>query len=238
VHPLGVIQDQQHAQLMLKPPTHGAPGLASQPHRVINSKQASIPYGFCTPTLLRVRANIPSMSDHCIQLTTLIVQTLGVVGLAIYCFETYQIRKASQNQVSASQKLIKAALDQVEGTLKPCITLAARLREAEDVILEMHEAVGNLVAQADAGSYILHNIGSGAALNIRYSFTRPNVANPGWRYLPAVLASSRAALVETLGLFDDEHVATFEYESIGGRRYRSTVNLNHHVITAFRFEEI
>ena len=45
----------------------------------------------------------------------LIVQTLGAIGLFVYCIETYRIRKASQDQVRASQELIKAAMDQVEG---------------------------------------------------------------------------------------------------------------------------
>jgi len=178
------------------------------------------------------------MSDHCIQLTMLIVQMLAVIGLAIYCVETYRIRKASQDQVTASQKLIQAAMDQVEGSLKPCIAFVARLRDAADAILEMHGAVGNLIVDPDQGSYVIHNIGNGAALNLRYFFTRPNVAEPDWRYLQAVLVAQRATLVETLGGYNAEHVATFEYESIGGRKYRSTISLNHHVITAFNFEEV
>jgi hypothetical protein len=178
------------------------------------------------------------MSDHRIQFMMLVVQTLGVIGLAIYCIETYKIRKASQDQVAASQELIQAAMDQVEGSLKPCIAFAARLREGADAILEMHGAVGNLIVQPDQGSYVIHNIGNGAALNLRYFITRPNVAEPDWRYLPAVLATGRVTLVETLGGYNAEHEATFEYESIGGRKYRSTISLNHHVITAFNFHEV
>jgi hypothetical protein len=178
------------------------------------------------------------MSDHHIQLMVLVVQSLGVIGLVIYCIETYKIRKASQAQVSTSQKLIKASLDQVEGSLKPCIAFAARLRDGADVILDMHGAVGNLIVDPDEGSYVIRNIGNGAALNLKYCFTRADEREPGWRYLPAVLAAQRAALVESLALYNVAHVATFEYESIGGRKYRSTIGLNHHVITAFGFEEI
>jgi hypothetical protein len=183
------------------------------------------------------RANIRAMSDHHIQLMMLIVQTAGVIGLAIYCFETYRIRKTSQDQVTASQRVVQAAMDQVEGSLKPCIAFAARRRQGEEAILEMDGAVGNQIAQPDEGKYVIDNIGNGAALNLRYFFTRPNVAQP-WRYLPVVLAAGHATLVETLNLYNAEHVATFEYESIGGRKYRSTISLNHHVITAFNFEEI
>lgn len=185
------------------------------------------------------------MSDHHIQLTMLIVQTLGVIGLVVYCVETYKIRKASQDQVRTSQKLIKASLDQVEGSLKPCIAFDAQLRDGADAILRMHGAVGNLIVEADGGNYVIRNIGNGPALNLKYFFTRPNAAQPDgpvaerdWRYLPAVLATQRATLVESLGYFNAVHVATFEYKSIGGRRYRSTISLDHHVITAFSFEEI
>lgn len=167
----------------------------------------------------------------------LIVQTLGVIGLAIYCCETYRIRKASQDQVTASQRLIQAAMDQVEGLSKPCIAFSAQLRDGADAILEMHGAVGNLIVLPDGGSYVIHNIGNGPALNLRYFFTRDN-AERDWRYLPAVLTSQRATLVETLGGYSAEHVATFEYESIGGRKHRSAIILNHQVITAFNFEEI
>lgn len=178
------------------------------------------------------------MSDHSIQLTMLAVQVAGVIGLAYYCVQTYKIRKASQDQVGASQKLIRAAMDQVEGSLKPCITFAAQLREHGDAVLSVHGAVGNLTVLPDQGSYVIHNIGSGAALNIRYSFTRPNGADPHWRYVPTTLATGRTTLVESVRLLDNEHIATFEYESIGGRKYRSTIGLNRLVIIAFRFEEI
>jgi len=184
------------------------------------------------------RANIRPMSDHCIQFLMLIVQTLGVIGLAIYCFETYRIRKTSQDQLTASQAVMQAAMDQVEGLSKPCIAFSARLRDAVEAVMERHGAVGNIIVNPDGGSYVIQNIGNGPALNLRYFFTRPDVPNPDWRYVPAVLATQRASLIETLGLYNAEHVATFEYESIGGRKYRSTIGLNHHVITVFNFEEV
>jgi hypothetical protein len=56
--------------------------------------------------------------------------------------------------------------------------------------------------------------------------------------MPAIPATARVTLVETIGSYNAEHDATFEYESIGKRKYRSSMKLNHHVITAFNFEEI
>jgi hypothetical protein len=179
--------------------------------------------------------NIPGMSDHHIQLATLVVQALALVGLFLYCAETYKMRKGSQ-------KLLQTSMDQVEGFSKPCITFWAELRNGEDAILNMHGATGNLVARPDAGSYVIHNLGNGLALNLRYYITRndPQLdapANRSWRYIPTVPATAHVALVETVGAYGAEHEATFEYQSIGGRKYRSTITLNHRVITSFKFEE-
>ena len=105
------------------------------------------------------------MSDHHIQLAMLMVQALALVGLFLYCAETYKMRKASQ-------ELLQASMDQVEGLSKPCITFRAELREGADAILEIHGAKGNLVARPDGGSYVIHNLGNGMALNLPYYFTR------------------------------------------------------------------
>jgi len=183
------------------------------------------------------------MSDHSIQLLTLVVQTLALIGLSAYCIETYKIRVASQKQIDVSQNLLKISMDQVEGFSKPCITFWSELRNGQDVILEMHGATGNLVARPDGGSYVIHNLGNGVALNLNYYITRnnPEFDAPQMRthkYIPTVPATARVTLTETLGGYSTNHEASFEYESTGGRKYRSTITLNHHVITSYRFEEI
>ena len=159
----------------------------------------------------------------------LVVQFLALIGLVVYAIETYKMRKASQ--------------DTMEGLSKPCITFWAELRDGQDAILNMHGATGNLVARPDSGSFVINNLGNGLALNLRYYITRndPQLdapANRRWRYIPTVPASARVGLVETIAGYGGEHEATFEYESIGGRKYRSTIRLNHRVITSFKFEEI
>jgi hypothetical protein len=197
---------------------------------------------FNGPTRL-LHATMPRVSDHHIQILMLIVQAAALIGLLIYCVETHKIRKASQTQVELSQRLFKTSMDQVEALSRPCITFLAELRDGADAILEMHGAAGSLVARPDQGSYVIHNIGNGVALNLKYyitrgilEFDRPNIRT--MRYMPAIPATARVALVETVANYNAEHDATFEYESIGRRKYRSTMKLNHRVITAFSFEEI
>jgi|SRR5579859_327336 len=170
----------------------------------------------------------------------LCVQSLAFIGLIWYAIETMKIRLAAQRQVEASLDLVKAATAQVEGMSKPCLTLWGDLRDGNDVILEMHRAAGNIVARADQGSYVVQNIGNGVALNVRYRFTRPNTPDRprDMRYVPNIFPTMKVTLVETLGGYNTEHAVAFDYESIGGRRYRTTIQLNHHVITAFVFEEV
>jgi hypothetical protein len=175
------------------------------------------------------------MGDHSVQLLMLVIQTLALIGLTIYCIETYRMRTAAQKQ-------LRNSMDQLESYSKPCVTFWSELRRGEDVILQMHGASGNLVARPDGGSYVIHNLGNGLELNLRYYITGNNPRldqDPNrWRYIPTVPATARVTLIETLGYFNQQHEATFEYSSIGGRRYRSTITLDHHVITSYRFEEI
>jgi len=171
----------------------------------------------------------------------LIVQGLAFIGLIFYCIETLRLRKTSENQVKISQDLIDAAMDQVEGLSKPCLTFAGILRDGADAILEMHGATGNITAAQDQGSYMVQNIGNGVALNIRYVFPRQNQNGTLYRhirYIPNLMPTGRTTLLETLGLYSQDHEVVFEYQSIGGRHYRSTVLLIRNVITSLKFEEV
>ncbi len=178
--------------------------------------------------------------NNWIQDATLAVQALALLGLTWYAIETMKIRQAAQRQVETSLDLIRAATDQVEGMSKPCLTFWGDLRDGADAILGMHGAAGSIVARADQGGYVALNIGNGVALNIQYRFTRAtdDPARPrDMRYVPNIMPTQRVTLVETLGGYNGEHEVTFYYESIGGRRYRTTIRLNHHVITRFAFGE-
>jgi hypothetical protein len=179
--------------------------------------------------------------SECIQASMLCVQILALIGLFLYVKETAYIRKAAQRQIETSLDLIKAANAQVEGMSKPCLTFRGALRDGADIITEMHGTASNIVAGADQGSYVVKNIGNGLALNVRYHFTRPtdnpeHIPDP--RYVPYILPTTSVTLVETLVGYNVEHQVTFDYESIGGRKYRTTIQLNNHIIASFDFEEV
>jgi len=73
---------------------------------------------------------------------------------------------------------------------------------------------------------------------VQYSFTRLANDPNRPRYVPNIMPTAKVTLVETLGGYNAEHEVTFDYESIGGRKYRTTIHLNQHVITAFVFKEL
>jgi hypothetical protein len=188
------------------------------------------------------------MSDHHIQLGLFIAAVIGcgtgLITLAVlvwYAIETYKLRKAAEEQVKISQDVINAAMDQVEGLSKPCLAFSGVLRDGADAILDMHGARGNITAASDQGSYVIQNIGNGVALNVRYLFPRPSddPSRPrDFRYIPNLMATAKATLIETLNLYSQVHEVIFDYESIGGRHYCSTIVVNHNVITSFVFEEV
>src|ERR1700722_6823493 len=98
------------------------------------------------------------MTDHHIQLWMLIVQLFAFIGLGLYVLETRRLRKASQDQIRISQDLIKAAMDQVEGLSKPCLTLWSELRDQKDAILELSGARSSVRARDDQGDLVTLNI--------------------------------------------------------------------------------
>jgi len=170
----------------------------------------------------------------------LIVQSVALLGLFWYCLETRKLRHTSQEQVEVSQKLIDASMEQVEGLSKPCLTFASELRNLQDVVLKTKRAVGTTQAAFNAGNFMVHNIGNGIALNISYYFVKDEAqAKPKpVRYIQHLLASQKVTIAEFKTLFEGSWIVVLEYESIGGRNYRTTLHMNDHVLTAIRFESV
>ena len=180
------------------------------------------------------------MSDHHIQLWTLIVQSAAFAGLIWYCVETFRLRKASQQQIEISDKVMTSATDQVESLSKPCLTFASQQRDPTEAVLG---PLGNTIAISDAGNFVLENIGNGPALNVNYEFratgeTARLFTPRGVRYVQNVLSAHRLRMVEPQTAYNGLFEVIFHYESIGGRRYESRVSMESYVLTSFRFSEI
>ena len=181
------------------------------------------------------------MSDHHVQLGMLIVQIVGFIALACYVWETRRIRQAARDQVDVSHRLLKVAGDQTEGLAKPYLILLGKSRNIRDTIMESHGAKGSTVADTIDAHFVLKNIGSGVALNVTYAFRRLNSdvsTCEATTYVHNVEAGRTLQLAELVTLFSEECQATFCFESIAGRRYRTTTLLNNLVLTGFTLEEL
>jgi hypothetical protein len=177
-----------------------------------------------------------------VQIWMLVIQSLALGGLIWYTWVTRGIRKSSQDQVRVSQDLIKVAMDQVEGLSKPCLTLYSGLRDRMDAIGDMRGAVGNTVARGDQGSFVLQNIGNGIALNVCYQFLRvpreEAARQHHRRYVQHILATQKVTMPEPMTAYGGDWKLHLEYQSIGGRKYKSIVTINDRVLTAFVFNPI
>jgi len=170
----------------------------------------------------------PAIMCDWIPLVNLVVQCLLLLALVWYAWETWKIRKASQEQVEALQK--------------PCLTLVTAPRDYDDAVLDMDDAVGGMIVAASQGSVSLQNMGSGPAVNVEYRFNPvdppagANVAR-AHGYLQNIPAAGDFVIAlarEVLRNLEYECVIT--YDSLSGRRYRSSITIKNLVLTAFHFE--
>jgi hypothetical protein len=166
----------------------------------------------------------------------LCVQLLLLAGLVWYTVETRRIRRTSQRQIALSQ-------DQVEATLRPCVSLSKTSRSFEDVVLALNDTDSAVVVLCPEGVVQIENIGVGPAINIRYDF-RPadhhesTHANPKG-YVAGISQDGNFRIPVARGLLQGHlYECVFDYESVSHRRYRTRVRLDNLVITEMRFDVI
>lgn len=167
--------------------------------------------------------------DHSIALANLLIQLLILAFLIWYACETYQLRKASQEQTEALQK--------------PCITVVTTARDYDDAILGVDDAIGGMVLAPFEGSVQLRNIGAGPAFNIRYTFSNLDqprqsgdvVVEPSG-YLPYIKAGDAFAMQVTRGILQlHEYELVALYDSLSGRRYETKIVIKRLVLTTVQF---
>lgn len=175
----------------------------------------------------------------------LIVSTLTLGFLIWYAIETFKLRKAAELQIATSKNLLHAAMEQAEGIARPCITLASKLRDREQTMNEEFGVKAISVVKDYKGFLAVRNVGNGLALNISYRFKRvddpnyPNHLKGNDSYLQRLHAEReiRLPLPVTLMKLGDWDVV-FEFESLGGRKYRKAVRVQANVLSGIRFEQI
>ncbi len=150
-----------------------------------------------------------------------IIQFLLLVGLVLYAYETWKIRKISQEQVETLQK--------------PCLTLSATTRPFEDAVLEMHGSNSAQVLHCPEGVLHLINVGLGPAFNVNYTLTPKNpkssIARPTG-YLIHILLRESAIVPVPRGLIQGaEWMFVVRYDSLTGRRYETAITIDDLILT-------
>jgi hypothetical protein len=163
----------------------------------------------------------------------LAVQCLLFVGLVWYTIETRKIRKTSQQQVKASQ-------DQIEATLRPCVTFSTATRDYNEAVFGMNGAVGAMTVLCPEGRAQIENVGFGPAVNVRYELTPTDLNSTRARpegYLVGIRVGQVFGPPIPRGILaNNEWRCIFTYESLSGRSHRTTVMLNNLVLTSFHVE--
>jgi hypothetical protein len=126
-----------------------------------------------------------------------------------------------------------------EALQKPCITVQSEPRVGEDMII--HAPYVTQVAQQE-GRVVIRNIGTGPALNVRFGFLHTD-AEPGGPvmnptgfvdYLQAGQQWRTQVARPTLATRNFAFDAT--YESLSGKKYQTTINIEKGVITSLSFK--
>lgn len=163
-----------------------------------------------------------------VPLASLVIQVLLFSCLVVYTIETFKIRLASQEQIETSHQ--------------PFVAFSCTARDFEAAVLEMGGAVGAMMVLCPEGTAQIENVGTGPAINIRYSMTpvdpestraRPNGYLVGLR--PG--DSFRLPVPRNI-LHGREWQCVFTYESLGKRRYQTTAHLNGLVLTDICFDPL
>ena len=146
-------------------------------------------------------------------------------------------------QMVVSQRQVELSQDQVEATLRPCVSLSMALRDFDATVLAMDETDSTVVVRCPEGLVQIENIGLGPAVNIRYEF-RPIGPHESTHAHPTGYVAgiskdgaSRIAVARAL-IEGHDYESLFEYESVSHRKYRTSVTLRNLVITDMRFEVV
>ena len=143
-----------------------------------------------------------------------------------------------------TRKLWKAALEQAEAQLKPCITPATMQRDPTEAVAPRNGVKGETVLAFDTGNLAIRNIGNGPAVHLSYAL-RPLNVPPGENrarhdgYIHAVERNERATLPIPRGALQPyEFELAVTYQSLSRQRYRTVVSFHDLVLTNFRFESL
>lgn len=142
-----------------------------------------------------------------------------------------------------TRRISLAAIEQSEAPQKPCIVVSQIPDHSDDAKLE--EMTASLPrSEGGIGPLTLkvRNIGSGPAVNIKFRLTGPDYwVDPmdGAPEIPPLEAGGEWDTGHPVMAMKDDERFVSEYESLGGKKYRSTATIEgRRFVRRFRFERI
>jgi hypothetical protein len=159
----------------------------------------------------------------------------GIALVLIFIWD----RIDSSQQDEISQKQVKASQEQAEAMQKPCLMLSTTARPGEDAILGMGGALGGMMLLCPGRDVQLQNVGSGPAINIRYSATPTNptdsIARPNG-YLVGMRPGEAFAIPLSCEILrGHQWDVAFTYESLSGGRYQTKSIVDDLILTNIQF---
>jgi hypothetical protein len=147
--------------------------------------------------------------------------------------------KETLAQLQVSKKQVEASQEQAEAMQKPCLMLSTTARPSEDAVLDMGDAVGGMMLLCPGRNVQLQNVGSGAAVNIRYIVTPTNLAASIARpngYLVGVRPGEAFPIPLSCEILrNHEWEVVFTYESLSGSKYQTRSIVNDLILTNIQF---
>jgi hypothetical protein len=150
-----------------------------------------------------------------------IINLTALILLAIYVIATWSIKRSS--------------VTQSEAVLRPCLVLEQRNRDQFDQIMD------HLASTELAEKIIIHNIGTGPALEINYSFRQVGPAKQ-WSFLskvPYLLSGEQMVLpVSRSMLTAGEFAFEATYKSLSETVYSSTLKISDAALTEIHINKV
>jgi hypothetical protein len=160
----------------------------------------------------------------------------GAALVAIFVWD----RIDSHHQHKDTINQLKVLQEQVEASQKPCLVFSTAARPAEEAILAPDGET--MMLRCPESQAQIENVGTGPAVNARYSLTPVDLASTVARpsgYLVWMVAGGKFLTPIPRGILQgNEWVIVVAYESLSGYKYRTTTTVRNLVLTDIKFERI
>ena len=164
---------------------------------------------------------------------------LWLEGIALVLIFVWD-RIDSQQQHEDTVNQLKISQEQVEASQKPCLVFSTAARPPDEAILAPNGET--MMLRCPDSQAQIENVGTGPAVNARYSLTpidpASTVARPSG-YLAWMVPGDKFLTPIPRGILQgNEWFIVVTYESLSGYKYQTTTTVRSLVLTDIKFERV